>query len=250
MNTENIIDLYRSQLLWGSSFLNDFGEQLESLYSDSAFMREIHKIQAKCPAEESNLTIEQIKQIAKTTLYEDKVYFDFPAFKSIADSVAQRGSAKNSAAISIYCAMRIFDLAQSEPVKKGTTQPAPVVEKEPGKNELDFRLKWPAEFRCEDGHYVRSRNEALVDNWLYHHDVCHAYEKAVFSKDAKITYCSDFFLPRYNLFIEIWGMNDSAYETRRKRKTAFYRDNGYSLLEIFGDEIKNLDDILSKALRK
>ena len=33
----------------------------------------------------------------------------------------------------------------------------------------DIRKMWSAEHHCDDGHYVRSLGELLIDNWLYHH---------------------------------------------------------------------------------
>ena len=129
--------------------------------------------------------------------------------------------------------------------------PAPALDdrRAPKGDELvDFRLRYPAQYRCEDGHYVRSKNEALVDNWLYSHGVVHAYEKAVFSSEQSFNYCSDFFLPEQGLFIEIWGNVDAAYAERKARKIAFYERCGYRLLSIEDSQVRNLDDILSRAV--
>ena len=126
----------------------------------------------------------------------------------------------------------------------------PLVEKEAKEPtssvEADFRLRWPAEYRCEDGHYVRSKNEVIVDNWLYSHGVCHAYEKAVFDPETGITLCSDFFAPAKNLYIEIWGMTSQEYESKRMRKIEVYNRLGCKLLEINGDDVKNIDDVLAR----
>lgn len=115
-------------------------------------------------------------------------------------------------------------------------------------DEADFRLRWPAEYRCEDGHYVRSKNEVIVDNWLYSHGVCHAYEKAVFDSGTGETLCSDFFVPAQDLYIEIWGMTSQEYESRRERKIELYRRLGCRLLEIDGDDVRNIDDVLTREL--
>ena len=39
--------------------------------------------------------------------------------------------------------------------------------------DIDFRLRFPAKYRCEDGHYVRSISETLIDNWLFSHKIVH-----------------------------------------------------------------------------
>jgi len=40
----------------------------------------------------------------------------------------------------------------------------------------DIRKMWPAEHHCDDGHYVRSMGELLIDNWLYHHKYVSHFE--------------------------------------------------------------------------
>ena len=41
----------------------------------------------------------------------------------------------------------------------------------------DFRIKYPANLRTPDGHYVRSRAELLIDDFLYKNRIVHAYER-------------------------------------------------------------------------
>jgi hypothetical protein len=42
---------------------------------------------------------------------------------------------------------------------------------------VGFREKFEAKLRAADGHYVRSRAEMLIDNWLYMSEIVHAYER-------------------------------------------------------------------------
>lgn len=42
---------------------------------------------------------------------------------------------------------------------------------------IGFRDKFEAKHRAADGHYVRSRAEMLIDNWLYMSEIVHAYEQ-------------------------------------------------------------------------
>ena len=117
-------------------------------------------------------------------------------------------------------------------------------------NEVDFRRRWRADFRCEDGHYVRSKNELIVDNWLYSHGIPHAYEKSVYDQETDDWLCSDFFVPSKSLYIEIWGLTSQEYESNRKRKVELYRRLGCRLLEIDGDDVKNIDDVLSRVFAR
>ena len=41
----------------------------------------------------------------------------------------------------------------------------------------DYRNRYPAEYRCTDGHPVRSKSEQLIDEWLYRHHIAHGYEE-------------------------------------------------------------------------
>jgi hypothetical protein len=58
--------------------------------------------------------------------------------------------------------------------------------------ELEFRNRFPANYRAIDGHYVRSRGELLIDNWLYMFGVVHAFERKL--PVEELLYC-DFYLP-------------------------------------------------------
>lgn len=242
------IEIFRAQLLSGAEFMNTYGLQLRSLYEDQGFMKIIDDIKSKLDLPEDEAHIERIKYVAKTHLFNEKAAYNYPQLAEIVNNVAANGNAKNSAYISVYLAMRIFELSDekmAETTGAGQSAKSSVGELESAVNEYDFRLKWPAEYRCEDGHYVRSKNEALVDNWLYSKGICHAYEKAVFSKDGKYCYCSDFYIPSKKIFIEIWGMDDEKYKSRREKKIQFYKRRGFQLLEIRGNDVKNIDDKLN-----
>lgn len=51
----------------------------------------------------------------------------------------------------------------------------------------DFREKFKAEYRTNDGHYVRSRAELVIANWLFAEGIAYAYEKRVPIKED--VYC-------------------------------------------------------------
>ena len=79
-----------------------------------------------------------------------------------------------------------------------------------------FRTKFPANMRAQDGHFVRSKAELLIDNQLYQYGLVHAYERKLPIEED--LYC-DFYLPSKKVYIEYWGMeNDPAYVERKKKK--------------------------------
>ena len=127
--------------------------------------------------------------------------------------------------------------------KKSATYKPSDVEKE----ENDFRKKFPANFRTEDGHIVRSKAEQIIDNWLYHKGIVHAYERRVPIEEE--VYC-DFFIPiGQKVWIEFWGSEEQKYLKRKETKKRFYEKNQKKLIELTDKDIENLDDVMPIKLR-
>lgn len=62
----------------------------------------------------------------------------------------------------------------------------------PSNSGSGFREKFEAKHRATDGHFVRSKAEMLIDNWLYMAEIVHAYERKL-PVEEKV-YC-DFYIP-------------------------------------------------------
>lgn len=116
------------------------------------------------------------------------------------------------------------------------------------KEEETFRNKFKATFRTEDGHFVRSKAEQIIDNWLYHKSIVHAYERKVPIQEE--LYC-DFFIPICNpkVWIEFWGLEEEKYLKRKELKRKFYKENNKTLIELTDKDIENLDDVMPIKLR-
>ncbi|WP_404357051.1 glycerol kinase [Methylotuvimicrobium sp. KM1] len=111
-----------------------------------------------------------------------------------------------------------------------------------------FRHKFEATHRATDGHFVRSKAEMLIDNWLYMAEIVHAYERKLPIEEEM--YC-DFYIPTGKVYIEFWGYdNDSKYLARKEEKQAIYKKYNFNLIELTDDEVLNLDDILPRLLLK
>lgn len=114
--------------------------------------------------------------------------------------------------------------------------------------ESGFRGKYKAELRTTDGHYVRSKAEMLIDNWLYMAEIVHAYERKLPVEEE--LYC-DFYIPSGKVYIEYWGYeNDAKYLARKEKKKEIYAKYGFKLIELVDKDIQNLDDILPRLLLK
>lgn len=115
-------------------------------------------------------------------------------------------------------------------------------------NSDDFRKKFPANLRTPDGHYVRSRAEILIDDFLYKNGIVHAYERRV-NIDEDM-YC-DFYIPAQKLYIEFWGIEENKqYVERKKKKLELYAKYNLKLIEVNNSDIENLDERLASKLRK
>lgn len=127
--------------------------------------------------------------------------------------------------------------------KKSTHYKYTEIEKE----EKNFRAKFEATFRTEDGHMVRSKAEQIIDNWLYHKGIVHAYERRVPIEEE--VYC-DFFIPLgQKIWIEFWGLEKEKYLKRKELKRRFYEQNKKNLIELTDKDIENLDDVMPRKLR-
>lgn len=116
------------------------------------------------------------------------------------------------------------------------------------KDETDFRNKFKAEYRTNDGHYVRSRAEVIISNWLFGECIAHAYEKRVPIEED--VYC-DFYIPKGKIYIEFWGYeDDEKYLARKQKKRELYKKYNLNLIEIDNSKINNIDDFLPRELLK
>ena len=139
---------------------------------------------------------------------------------------------------------KLFGSSESKPLAKQKVEP-----KQKAKTTNDIRKKYDTlEYRTEDGHYVRSKAELIIDNWLYNKAIVHAYEKKLPTEENLL---SDFYIPQKNIYIEYWGYeNEDKYLKRKKIKQNIYKKYDFNLIELNDSDIQNLDDILPKLLLK
>lgn len=131
---------------------------------------------------------------------------------------------------------------------KGEVEEIPPGEKPKNPFPREFREKFPPTNRTTDGHWVRSKAEMLIDNWLYMNGIAHAFERKLPIEED--VYC-DFYIPEGKVYIEYWGLEeDPKYAERKKVKLNLYQKYHFNLIELTEDHVKNLDDLLPKMLLK
>ncbi|ENL3019343.1 glycerol kinase, partial [Vibrio parahaemolyticus] len=116
------------------------------------------------------------------------------------------------------------------------------------KSYSSFRQKFEAKHRTLDGHYVRSKGELLIDNWLYLAGIVHAYERQLPIEQEVM---SDFYLPAGKLYLQFWG-SDSGETPEKEREVirAVYQQHNFNLIEVEPSELDKLDEVLPKRLRQ
>lgn len=111
---------------------------------------------------------------------------------------------------------------------------------------IGFREKFEAKHRATDGHFVRSKAEMLIDNWLYMAEIVHAYERKLPVEEEVY---SDFYIPTGKVYIEYWGLeSDPKYRDRKAQKIAIYEKYGFNLIQLQDADVQNLDDVLPRLL--
>lgn len=119
---------------------------------------------------------------------------------------------------------------------------------------IDFRKRHPAEYRCKDGHYVRSPSETRIDDWLSENRIFHAYEPVARVPKAD-EFIPDLLVYDQNnapVYIEYWGIeNDERYLENKRRKLRIYDEYGLHHIDLGKNEVMdNLDLCLYQKLKQ
>ncbi|MGP8308634.1 glycerol kinase [Vibrio sp. YIC-376] len=111
-----------------------------------------------------------------------------------------------------------------------------------------FRQKFEAKHRTLDGHFVRSKVELLIDNWLYLAGIIHAYERQL-PIEQDVT--SDFYLPTGKVYLQFWGSDHGEIsQTDREAIRAVYTQHHFNFIEVDSSELDKLDEVLPQRLRQ
>lgn len=118
------------------------------------------------------------------------------------------------------------------------------------KEKTSFYEKFESDYLCEDGHKVKSKSEREIDNYLYRQGIVHCYEKQYISVSGQ-TFYPDFYLPKYNLYLEYFGRNNYAYvENVNKKIKMFKEDKNINFEYLSYDDDPVLIDMLKQIINK
>lgn len=105
-------------------------------------------------------------------------------------------------------------------------------------------------YTCKDGHKVRSKAEREIDNYLYEHNIRHAYEKSYpIDDNPNNDLHPDFYLPDLDVYIEHWGYKNKNYEEEKKYKLNIYHKDKINLIETTEEDMKDIETNLTRKLK-
>jgi len=95
---------------------------------------------------------------------------------------------------------------------------------------------------------VQSKGERLIANWLSAHGVEHRYDDK-FQIVQGFAVRPDFYLPRYDVYIEYWGLDTTDYKIGMLLKQKLYQQEGKKLISVYPADLPQLGNKLSAALK-
>jgi hypothetical protein len=112
-------------------------------------------------------------------------------------------------------------------------------------------MDFAKQIETEGGDIVKSNYEKDVANYLFDQDIDYIYEKPLTLSNG-ITVHPDFYLPKYNIYIEVYGMWGShEYSVNRAKKQWGYDQDDIKVIELwFGGGRGNFRYLLEKQFEE
>lgn len=116
---------------------------------------------------------------------------------------------------------------------------------------IKLDAEYESDIICEDGHPVKSQQEAMIDDYLFNHNIKHVYEKPFpIDENPEHDLHPDFYLPDLDIYIEHFGIvGNKRYEESKDYKLPIYQKKGITLICTTGKDIKNLSANLERKLQ-
>lgn len=95
------------------------------------------------------------------------------------------------------------------------------------------------EHRTQDGHFVDSNIEIIIDDMLYTTNIIHALHYTVTEIIERTVVCDWYIpvLPDKGIYIELWGMNKKDYLDNEDEKIELYKKHKLKLISFYKEEL-------------
>jgi hypothetical protein len=114
------------------------------------------------------------------------------------------------------------------------------------------RQQKAGEYRTKDGHWVRSKSEREIANFLFDNRIPYQYERRV--TIGNVDLYPDFFLPDVapaGLYLEHFGrLDDARYHQLAERKAELFKKAGLLLVATTEEDAKDFDSALQRKLAR
>ena len=107
-------------------------------------------------------------------------------------------------------------------------------------------------YKCEDGRYVRSLQEQSIANSLWALDIKYVYEEKVYyytEEESAKTIAPDFFLPKYNLYIEHIGFTSKKHDSITRYKQKIYDEQSKKVIFTSPENLQDFKDFIKRTLK-
>lgn len=121
------------------------------------------------------------------------------------------------------------------------------------------RREYGVKSYTEKGEMVRSGGERKIANYFIKNNIDYVYETTLYKRNAFRRYpfaLPDFYLPKYKVYVEYWGLVDAddastrtRYNASMRKKMAQYYENDIRFISIYPDNLDNLDWIFRKKFK-
>ena len=117
---------------------------------------------------------------------------------------------------------------------------------------LRKKPKYGIETKTEKGEVVRSKKESILANYLKSKNIEYEYEREINVDGKKML--TDFYLPKYDIYIEYWGLDKlenktgKEYRKRKAEKIELYDNSNLKLISIDENDLKDIDEVFPKKL--
>lgn len=107
-------------------------------------------------------------------------------------------------------------------------------------------------YKCEDGRHVRSIQEQSIANMLWSMEIQYVYEETVnyFTEEDKMkSLHPDFYLPKYNLYIEHIGFTNKKHNKIIEYKRKIYEEQGKNVIFTSPENLTDFKQFIKKELK-
>ncbi|MFZ4396419.1 MAG: HEAT repeat domain-containing protein [Kiritimatiellia bacterium] len=113
---------------------------------------------------------------------------------------------------------------------------------------FDMKVQNQKTILTADRTVVQSKGERLLADWLHAHGIEYRYDDK-FQIIQGFAVRPDFYLPRFDLYIEYWGLDTTDYKIGMLHKQKLYQQQGKRLISIYPADLPHLDTKLTAAIR-